>query len=422
MPNFKIRVALFLNYFLFALFLNSVGPVILQVQRYFGVLQTSAAILEAFKDISIAVTCFLIASFVTRIGYKKSMLIALGLMAITSICIPLIKTFIAIKILFAVMGACFGLMKISVFGSIGLITKNEKEHIRLMNFIEAFFMLGIVTGYFVFSSFVDDGNPASGKWFNVYYLFGTISLLAFMFLFSVRFNETMADTTHTTISKTEFLGMGRLLAVPLVISFLACAFMYVWVEQSIMSWLPSYNNKVLQLSSSMSIQLTSLLAISIALGRLLTAIIIKKINWFIVVGSCLLFAGLLVFFSLPGFLSNDQLVNNWMTIPLGGYIFPLIGFFLAPVYPVINSVMLASIDKSKHGFIAGLLVVCSALGGVLGSLIMGYIFQVNGGEQAFYFSLIPMLVLGVAIFAFKKQKNKLSETRLTGQLLAGYAL
>jgi MFS transporter, FHS family, glucose/mannose:H+ symporter len=76
MTNWKIKLSLFLNYFVFAILLNSVGTVILQVQGNYGVSESSASILEAFKDLSIAGVSFLVASYITRIGYKNSMLIA----------------------------------------------------------------------------------------------------------------------------------------------------------------------------------------------------------------------------------------------------------------------------------------------------------------------------------------------------------
>ncbi|MEJ0054198.1 MAG: hypothetical protein WDN75_00245 [Bacteroidota bacterium] len=57
---------------------------ILQVQSNYGVSESSASILEAFKDLSIAIVSFLVASYITRIGYKNSMLFALGFIA--SVC------------------------------------------------------------------------------------------------------------------------------------------------------------------------------------------------------------------------------------------------------------------------------------------------------------------------------------------------
>ena len=72
MNNWKIKTSLFLNYFVFAILLNSVGTVILQVQSNYSVSESSASILEAFKDLSIAIVSFFIASYVNRIGYKKA--------------------------------------------------------------------------------------------------------------------------------------------------------------------------------------------------------------------------------------------------------------------------------------------------------------------------------------------------------------
>src|SRR5689334_8793042 len=100
MTNWKIKLSLFLNYFVFAILLNSVGTVILQVQTSYGVDESSASILEAFKDLSIASVSFLIASYITRIGYKKAMLIALGLVAVACSLMPSMGSFAMTKVLF----------------------------------------------------------------------------------------------------------------------------------------------------------------------------------------------------------------------------------------------------------------------------------------------------------------------------------
>ena len=59
----RMKVALALVYFLFAILLNSVGTVILQVILTFGVEKGHASVLEGFKDITIAVASFLIAPY-----------------------------------------------------------------------------------------------------------------------------------------------------------------------------------------------------------------------------------------------------------------------------------------------------------------------------------------------------------------------
>ena len=71
------------------------------------------------------------------------------------------------------------------------------------------------------------------------------------------------------------------------------------------------------------------------------------------------------------------------------YVFPLIGFFLAPIYPLVNSFVLSSTEKIFHSPMASLLVFFSAIGGTLGSRLVGYLFKYIGGQKAFYFSLVP---------------------------------
>jgi len=64
MKNLPIKASLFINYFVFAILLNSVGTVIFQVQNSYDITESSASILEAFKDLSIAGMSFFVASFI----------------------------------------------------------------------------------------------------------------------------------------------------------------------------------------------------------------------------------------------------------------------------------------------------------------------------------------------------------------------
>lgn len=407
MQNWKIKASLFLNYFVFAILLNSVGTVILQVQNNYGISQGTASILEAFKDFSIAIVSFLISSYITRIGYKNAMLIALGFVATICFIMPFTSSFFTTKLLFAAVGSGFALIKMSVYSTIGLVTKNEKEHISLMNFIESFFMIGILTGYFIFSSFVDNANPHSTAWLNVYYVLGAISLLAFILLLSAPLDESSVKNQQPDSMVKDFSKMFQLLVSPIVLVFICCAFFYVLIEQSIMSWLPTFNNKVLLLPAALSIQMASILAGSTAIGRFLAGLLLKKLNWFIVLASCLVLAALLVVVAIPlAQKVSGTPITGWGTAPLAAFIFPLIGLLIAPVYPAVNSLILSTLPVKKHGLMSGLIIIFSALGGTTGSIITGHIFESYGGQNAFYFSLIPIGILIICLFIFKRLQNK----------------
>jgi len=406
MKFWKIKTALFLNYFVFAILLNSVGTVILQAQNNYGISQGEASILEAFKDLSIALVSFLVSAYIARIGYKTAMLIALGFIAAICLVMPSTSSFMATKLLFAAVGSSFALIKMSVYSTIGLITNSEKEHISLMSFLESFFMVGILTGYFIFSFFVDNNNLQSNSWLKVYYLLGALAAIAFVLLLTTPLDESSVKPAEGSMT-TDFVEMFKLLASPLVIVFILCAFFYVLIEQSIMSWLPTFNNQVLLLPLALSIQMASILAGSTALGRFFAGVLLKKLNWLVVLSICLIAAAGLVLVAIP--LSSNlsgKPVTGWSDAPLAAFIFPLIGLLLAPIYPAVNSVILSTLPKAKHGMMSGLIIIFSALGGTTGSIITGNIFEKYGGQNAFYFSLIPMTILIVCLFIFKKLQSK----------------
>ncbi len=406
MQNWKIKLSLFLNYFVFAILLNSVGTVILQVQSNYGVSESAASVLEAFKDLSIAIVSFLIASYIIRIGYKKTMLIALGLITLVCFLMPTWNSFVMTKFLFAAIGTSFALIKVSVYATIGIVTDNKKDHASFMNFIESFFMVGILTGYFIFSSFVSDDNPQSTEWFNVYYLLGGISLVAILLLLSTTLDESTVIKSEPKPFLLEFLEMMRLAIKPLVLIFVISAFIYVLIEQSIMSWLPTFNSKVLDLPTTLSIQMASILAASTAIGRFTAGVVLRKIHWFNVLVICLLAASILILVAIPLAKVQHGPVTGWSTAPLGAFVFPFIGLFLAPIYPAINSVILSTLPKAQHGPMSGLIVIFSALGGTTGSIITGNIFESFGGETAFYFSLVPIGILIVTLFIFNHIQKK----------------
>ncbi len=406
MNNWKIKVSIFINYFLFAILLNSVGAVILQVQNTYGISESSASVLEAFKDLSIAGVSFLVASFIVRIGYKNSMLIALGIVSITCLMMPFLNQFWMTKLLFASIGTSFALIKVSVYATIGLITKDKNEHISLMNFIESFFMIGVLTGSFVFSAFIDDLNPQSPAWVNVYYLLAGLAVFAFILLLTSPLDESSIKKESTENTLGGFNEMLRLVIVPVVLVFVASAFIYVLIEQSIMSWLPTFNSKVLHLPASLSIQMASILAASTAIGRFLAGIALRKIKWLFVLLTCVVLAGILVIVALPLAKNlGNEVITGWGNAPIVAFIFPMIGLVIAPIYPAINSVILSSLPNRQHGVMSGLIVIFSALGGTTGSLITGHIFEAYGGESAFYFSLIPLTILIVCLIVFNKLSN-----------------
>jgi fucose permease len=403
MKKNSIKLAMYLVYFVFAILLNSVGIVILKSQVNYGVDELQASILEAFKDLPIAIVSFLIASFLPRIGYKKAMLVGLGLVTIACISMYFGNSFNAAKVLFATVGVSFALVKVSVYSLIGTVTENQKEHNSLMSNIEGVFMVGIALAYFLFPAFNSDTNPDA--WLNVYWLLAGISVISIVFLFLAKFDD-QAEIPGINILD-DFRQMLKLLLKLLTVVFVISAFLFVMIEQGIMSWLPTFNSKVLHLPQNISIMMASILAVTLAIGRLMAGVLTKTINWFWVLCFCVIMAMLIVVFVLPKAIGLEvKEINSLLDIPIIGFAFPLVGLFIAPIYPLLNSVILSALPQKLHSSMTGLIVVFSALGGTLGSRIIGYLFKNEGPENAFFYTLIPMSLLLISFVVLKKLTAK----------------
>ena len=403
MSTWRIKLSLYLNYFVFAILLNSVGILIQKSINTYHVDELKASSLEAFKDLSIAFVSFFVGSFLPRLGFKKGMLIALALVFIGCLGMYFGNSFTSVRILFACVGISFAVIKVSVYSMIGVITNTDKEHKSVLSSIESFFMVGIATAFIIFPLFYSDADP--NAWLRIYLVIAGLVAVSFFILLTADFNIKY-EIPGTSITG-DFIQMIKLLKRPLVIVFAVAAFMYVMTEQGIMSWLPTFNEKVLHLPERASVFMAVILMLSIALGRYLTSFLVKKISWVILLAACLLGAASMVIFILPQTQGlQPGVITSLRDVPVIAYVFPLIGFFLAPIYPLINSFVLSATEKVFHSPMASLLVFFSAVGGTLGSRLVGYLFKNIGGQKAFYFSLIPMTVLFVCLFYFYGVQKK----------------
>jgi MFS transporter, FHS family, glucose/mannose:H+ symporter len=394
-----VKLSLYINYFVFAILLNSVGIVILKSQKVYGVDEIAASTLELFKDLPIALVSFLIASFLPKIGYKKAMMSALSLVTAACLVMYFGNSFWSAKLLFASVGVAFALIKVSVYASIGLVTNGEKEHNQLMSSVEGVFMYGIALAYFLFPAFnrADDQDA----WLNVYPLLAICCILSMLLLSRVQFEQEAA--LKTTSIFDDFSQMISLIAKTLILVFVLAAFLFVMIEQGIMTWLPTFNNKVLQLPENISIMMASILAISLGVGRQLAGYLSAKYSWHLILIGSLICAILMVIFVLPRTINlKVGEISSLADIPLLGFAFPIVGLFIAPIYPLLNSAILSHLPKNLHAPMTGLIVIFSALGGTLGSRIIGYLFKNVGADQAFFYTLIPMAGLMICILVLRK--------------------
>ena len=409
MNRFRMIAALALTYVVFAILLNSVGTVILQSIASFGIDKPAASALERYKDLTIAIASFAVASFLPLMGYRRSMMLALAIVGGTCLLMPLYPGFLTTRLLFASVGFSFALAKVGVYSSIGLLTASKVAHTRLTNTIEGLFMMGVLGGNWLFSLYVDPANPGDLAWLNVYWPLAALCAFTLLLLASARLDESAVhERGHNRSATDAILEMVRLLARPLVYVFLVSVFLYPMIEQSFGTWLPTFNNEVLKLPNAMSIQFASILAGMIGLGRFLAVLALRRVHWYALLNACVIGMALLVIVALPlahGVTARPGI--DWFHAPLAAYLIPLLGLLMGPIYPVINSVSLSSLPKTMHAAMTGLIVVVSALGGTTGSYVTARVFAGLGGIHAFYFSLLPISLMLASLFFFKRKVDRL---------------
>jgi MFS transporter, FHS family, glucose/mannose:H+ symporter len=395
--TWKIRISLALNFVVFAILLNTVGIVIKRVIDDYGVNEATASSLEGFKDLSIASASFFLASYIPRLGYRRSMLVGLLAVTLASMLVAAVAGFWITPVLYMTVGVSFALVKGSVYSTIGLVTRDQKEHTSLMNVLEGTFQVGALAGPLFFTFVLGLHH----SWRETYWIVATVSALAFVLLLTTPLDETEV-VTH--MEQTGFVEMLKLLRLPMVWVFVLCAWLYVMIEQSLGTWMPTFNERIFGLSPAVAAGLLSLYAGSIALSRFLTGYVSRRLPWLPVQ---LIMLGAAFALTLGVLLATAEgqggvLVESWQGIPPLAFVFPLLGFFIGPIYPTIVSLVLSRLEKPRHSSMTGLIIVFSALGGTTGSLVVGFISRSFSTHDAFFYPLIPMTLLGLLLVPYRR--------------------
>jgi fucose permease len=395
--HWKIRLSLGLNFAVFAILLNTVGIVIKRVIDDYGVNEATAASLEGFKDLSIAAASFLLASYIPRLGYRRAMLTGLLVVTLASMLVAAVAGFWVTPVLYMAIGVSFALMKGAVYSTVGLITRDQGEHTSLMNVLEGVFQVGALLGPLLFSFVL----ALQYSWRETYWMIAGVSALAFALLLTTSLDESEV-ASHP--EQAGFVEMLKLLRLPAVWVFTLCAWLYVMIEQSFGTWLPTFHERVFGLSPALAAGLLSVYAGSIALSRFLMGYLSRHLPWLAVqltllAGGFLLTLGVLL---LTVGRQGGATVESWSGVPALALAFSCMGFFIGPIYPTIVSLVLGRLEKARHPAMTGLIIVFSALGGTTGSFIVGFISRSFNTHDAFFYPLLPMTLLGLLLVPYRR--------------------
>lgn len=394
---------MFLNYCAYSIQLSSVGIAVLQVQRSFGISLVTASTLALYKGLGIFLGAVVVGSFVKRIGYRNAMLIALGTSGVVLGLVPLVVSFDMMKVVFLVTGMCYGLIKVAMYSTIGLVSPDCKSHASLLSFVEAFYKVGSLLTFVVFAAFTDDTHPESTSWANAYYVLAALMLTALGLLFATKIDERAVRDAEPKPLFQPFVEMARLATTSIALTLGMLVVATVVTEHGFMNWLPTFNTKVLNLTTSLSIQLAGFYAAWSIAGRISIGFIARRVHWFPVITGCVFGAAtvLIVALLLKGDMPAEP-VSDWRKAPLTVLLLTVAGLFVAPIFPMMHSAALTSLPVARHSTLASISVLCSSIAGAFGTPLIGLIFQKYGGVVALSSLLVPITVLLVGIVAMRR--------------------
>ena len=234
-------------------------------------------------------------------------------------------------------------------------------------------------------------TPSDLSWVAVYWIFAIISLGMILLILMTRFPKVELKEDEKVGTRQSYLDLFK---NRFVILFFLGIFAYVGTEQGVSYWmsrfLADYHGYDYETVGANAVaNYWGLMTIGGILGLVLLKLFDSKVvlRWFTFISMVCLVLGLF----------------GSKTIAL--YAFPLIGFFMSVMYPIIISLALNSVDK-HHGSFAGILMT-GIMGGAVVQLLIGGLADLFSLKIGMLFNFVTMgYIFSIGVWAKPLIRNK----------------
>lgn len=355
-----VKALVFLMFAAFAMTTDSVGTVIPEIIREFGLGLTAAGAFQYATMSGIGLAAIGLGYLADRIGRKRAILAGLLLFCASSAFFALGHDFGLFVALLFVAGLGIGVFKAAALALIGDISTSTRDHARTMNLIEAFFGVGAIVGPAIVTGSLALG--ASWKW--VYLI--AASLCVLLVVGTVLTPFPAAAPAAADEPPMDVRGSLALLGDPMAWFFGTLLRLYVGAEAAIYVWAPTYFAGYRGSAAWLVGYTVSVFFVLRAAGRFLGAWLLARFDWSIVLAVC----------------SGAMAVLFWLAVCFGravaAYALPATGLFMSVLYPTINSTGISCFERQRHGSVAGLLLFFTCVSAVLAPLAMGAVGDLMG--------------------------------------------
>jgi MFS transporter, FHS family, L-fucose permease len=404
--NYYIVSLIMLTFFVISFLTNILGALNPNVSQGYNLTETMAGFLPFAFFIAYGVMSIPSGLLVEKWGEKRTMILAFALAFLGTLVFAIHPTFNVFVISLFTIGT--GMAALQVVINPLLRVSGGEAHFAF-NSVLAQLIFGLASFispqmYSYLVSNIDKGNlqkpfigtlsnlvPATMSWVSVYCVFAVIGLIMIIVILLVKFPVVKLQEDEKIGSKASYFELFK---NRYVILFFLGIFCYVGTEQGISYWM----SKFLKVYHGFDPDTIGADAVSyfwglMTLGGMLGLVLLKLfdskhvLRWFTIFGIISLVLGL----------TGSARVSLWA--------FPIAGFFLSVMYPVIVSLGLNSVSK-HHGSFAGILMTGIA-GGAVVQILIGAISDMFSLKTGMEFLFITLgYILSISFWAKPIITNK----------------
>ena len=395
--HYGLVILIMVVFFVISFLTNILGPIIPDIIESFSLSLTLVSLLPFSFFIAYGFMSIPSGVLVERLGEKPVVVGAFALAFVGALAFALVPRYaIAIVSLF-VIGSGMAALQVAL-NPLLRVAGGEEHYAFNMVMVQLVFGSASFISPRVYTYMVEHlGNPSgngpiialvakvvpqSMAWVSLYWVFAAVSLVMLVFMVVVKLPSlTLKDDERVGAWETY----RSLLKNPMVVLFFIGIFCYVGTEQGIANWISQY----LAVYHDVDPQNEGALVVSrfwgfFTLGALPCMLLLK----FIDARRVLMIYGLGAFTCLVLALTG--------TAGMSAMAFSLTGFFLAPLWSLVFSIGLNSIEH-HHGAFSGIL--CTAIiGGAIVPVIIGSlgdVFGLRAGLVVLFGTLAYILSIGI---------------------------
>jgi len=404
--NNIIVILILLTFFVISFLTNILGALNPNVSASYSLTETMAAFLPFTFFIAYGLMSVPSGFLLEKWGGKKMMVLAFVLAFAGALGFAIFPKFNVFLVSLFTIGTGMAVLQV-VINPLLLITGGEEHYafnsvLAQLIFGAASFISPLMFSYLVTN--IDGGNsqkplinlmsglvPESMSWVSVYWVFALMSIIMILVILFVKFPKVELQEDEKVGSKASYVELFK---NKYVILYFFGIFMYVGTEQGISYWMSKFLSQIHGINpettgASAVAYFWGLMTIGGVLGLILLKLLDSKIvlRWFTVLAMISLAIGLFG--------------NSKMALMA----FPISGFFLSVMYPVIISLGLNSVKK-HHGSFAGILMSGIA-GGAIIQLLIGAISDMISLKVGMSFLFLTLAyILSISFWAKPIINNK----------------